>query len=50
MSEMVKSAENYSEPDKFMPERWDREGGSNIDSFTNIQFGFGPRMCVGMNE
>jgi cytochrome P450 len=47
MSEMVKSAENYSEPDKFMPERWDREGGSNIDSFTNIQFGFGPRMCVG---
>ena len=38
----------YKEPEKFKPERWLRsEGSQNINKFTTISLGHGPRMCIG---
>ncbi|XP_066263849.1 probable cytochrome P450 CYP44 isoform X1 [Branchiostoma lanceolatum] len=39
--------EYYPEPESFMPERWLRTGSSNVQSFSLLPFGYGPRMCVG---
>ena len=40
--------ELYSEPDKFLPERWDKENKDKLPSmFAQLPFGFGPRMCIG---
>ena len=40
---------NFSEPEKFLPERWLRghKARHSADSFANIPFGHGARSCVG---
>ena len=43
-----KMPELYSEPDKFIPERWDKENKDKLPSmFAHLPFGFGARMCIG---
>ena len=40
--------ELFSEPDRFMPERWSKENKDTLPSmFAQLPFGFGPRMCIG---
>ncbi len=40
--------ELYSEPDQFIPERWNKENKDTLPSmFAQLPFGFGARMCVG---
>ena len=40
--------ELFSEPDRFMPERWSKENKDTLPSmFAHLPFGFGPRMCIG---
>lgn len=43
-----KSPEYFVEPDRFLPERWLRDGSAlDIHSYVLIPFGHGPRMCAG---
>ena len=38
----------FSQPDKFMPERWLRcPGSAKVDPYANLPFGHGPRSCIG---
>lgn len=41
------SQEHFTEPEKFNPDRWLREG-KNVHPFASVPFGFGARMCPGM--
>ena len=44
-------SENYfKDPLEFRPERWLRENKDEINAFSNLQFGFGTRMCVGKSS
>lgn len=54
-SDISKDPHHYSQPEKFIPERWLRQN-ENVSAecpsksshpFALIPFGFGPRMCVG---
>ena len=36
----------FKDPLEFKPERWIR-GTKDVHSFSHLQFGFGPHMCVG---
>ena len=36
-----------TEPDKFIPDRWNCEGEYPKNQFVYLPFGFGPRMCIG---
>ncbi|KAK9885345.1 hypothetical protein WA026_010842 [Henosepilachna vigintioctopunctata] len=38
----------YSDPEKFDPERFSPENRKNIDPYTYIPFGIGPRNCIGL--
>jgi len=40
--------EYYPNPDVFDPERHSQENKSAIKAGTSLQFGIGPRMCLGM--
>ncbi|KAK2844648.1 hypothetical protein Q5P01_011307 [Channa striata] len=44
-----RSAEVFEDPQRFNPERWDREKGKTAEGsgFRNMAFGFGARQCVG---
>jgi len=42
-----RSAEFYTDPHEFRPERWLRGDGAQKHSFAWLPFGFGPRMCLG---
>ena len=42
----TRSEKYFKHPLEFNPERWLRES-KEAHSFANLQFGFGPRMCVG---
>ena len=42
----TRSEKYFKDPLEFNPERWLRES-KEAHSFSNLQFGFGPRMCVG---
>ncbi|XP_078701278.1 putative cytochrome P450 CYP44 [Branchiostoma floridae x Branchiostoma belcheri] len=39
--------EYYPEPESYMPERWLRTESSNVQAFSLLPFGYGPRMCIG---
>ncbi|XP_078351109.1 sterol 26-hydroxylase, mitochondrial-like [Oculina patagonica] len=50
---MSMSEKYFDDPCTFKPERWlwdnrkPSDGGSNVDAFASLPFGFGTRMCVG---
>ncbi|XP_068083417.1 probable cytochrome P450 49a1 [Anabrus simplex] len=46
---MSNSEEHFSQPDKFIPERWLKGDKlqEKANPFVFLPFGFGPRMCVG---
>lgn len=37
----------FPEPETFRPERWDPEGGDEIEEYAWFPFGGGPRVCLG---
>jgi cytochrome P450 len=37
----------WSEPDQFDPSRFEPEGAKEIDRFSYLPFGAGPRTCIG---
>jgi cytochrome P450 len=42
-----RSEKYFSEPEKFIPERWIGEEKNKLNAFAMIPFGFGNRMCAG---
>ena len=42
-----RDSQNFSNPDLFDPDRWDKKTSKDNLTFTSLPFGFGPRMCYG---
>lgn len=38
---------HFEQPDRFWPERWSAENKDQINPYTFLTFGIGPRMCIG---
>jgi len=45
---MQNDPDNFPDPELFDPERHSKENKSQIKSGSLIQFGLGPRQCLGM--
>ena len=44
---MGRLPELFPQPERFMPERWSKENTNTPHPFSQLPFGFGPRMCPG---
>ncbi len=44
---MSYSTDYFDEPDKFIPERWNKSKEDSIHPFVSLPFGFGQRGCYG---
>jgi len=44
---MHRSEEFFPDPDTFNPDRWSPENKSQINTYTYLPFGGGPRGCLG---
>ncbi len=44
---MSHSTDYFDEPDKFIPERWNKSKEDSIHPFVSLPFGFGQRGCYG---
>ena len=44
---MSQSMDYFDEPDKFIPERWNKNKEDSIHPFASLPFGFGQRGCYG---
>ncbi|KAM4697346.1 sterol 26-hydroxylase, mitochondrial-like [Rhinophrynus dorsalis] len=44
---IARDEKNFSEPNKFIPQRWFREARVKNNPFSSIPFGYGIRACVG---
>lgn len=40
-------SELFPEPEKFKPERWNRNNAELPNSFSTMPFGYGRRSCIG---
>lgn len=43
---LLKDSKYFSEPDKFLPERWLKKGCAASHPFVYLPFGYGPRICI----
>uniref|UniRef100_A0A6B2E8P4 Putative cytochrome p450 6g1-like protein n=1 Tax=Phlebotomus kandelakii TaxID=1109342 RepID=A0A6B2E8P4_9DIPT len=47
VSPIHRDPKNYTDPDKFIPERFSAENKDSIDQYNYLSFGIGPRNCIG---
>ena len=41
------NAQHFEDPLTFKPERWSRDESYELNPFSSLPFGFGPRSCYG---
>lgn len=44
---LARDPQYFETPEKFIPERFSSENKDKINPFTTLNFGIGPRMCLG---